>query len=59
MDSLQPPSSPGAAVAGGGGDTAGAGSRRVSVRLTNGQVINCDTRKVFSLALLGGPSGSE
>ena len=45
MDSLQPPSSP---ATGGGGDTAGAGSRRVSVRLTNGQVVNCDTRKVLS-----------
>ena len=54
MDSLQPPSSPVA----GGGDGAGkpcsaAGSRRVSVRLTNGQVVNCDTRKVFSTLKCG------
>ena len=29
--------------------SAASGSRRVSVRLTNGQVVNCDNRKVVCL----------
>ena len=47
MDALQPPSA--STPAPSGGDVAVKrcpGSRRVSVRLTNGQVVNCDTRKV-------------
>ena len=43
MDTLQPPSP----VSGGDVTVKQCpGSRRVSVRLTNGQVLNCDTRKV-------------
>ena len=52
MDALQPPSAPAPTPAPPGGDVAAKrcpGSRRVSVRLTNGQVVNCDTRKVSFL----------